>query len=112
MRVAWRRPLTDEQRDGVVRRLSVGDRSTLLGTPSPCLLDLYASAGHGLVMVEQDVPRDTGFTPDEARQIAAALLMLADHAEFGPGEFDGGGVWHSSVGPAGERVSGYEAGSR
>jgi hypothetical protein len=112
VRVAWRRALTDEQRDGVVRRLSAGDRSTLLGAPRPRLLDLYASAGHGLVMVEQDVPRDTGFTPDEARQVAAALLMLADHAEFGPGEFDASGVWRSAVGPDGERVSGYEADPR
>jgi hypothetical protein len=85
-----RAPLSREQRSALPS--GQGWLNLLAPHYSPIELVACATAGAaGLVYVQQRIEDGDGFTPDEARQVARALLELADHAEYGPGE------WHKAV---------------
>jgi hypothetical protein len=84
-----RAPLTSDER----RALPSGQGWLNLLAPHYSPVDMVAAptaGARGLVYIEQTISAGDGFEPDEARQFARALLELADHAEYGPGEWHNG----------------------
>lgn len=90
MTVVRRLPMTQGDRDEFRDEIQRGNASSNLHAPdsSPYeLLGCPAAGSRGLIYVQDPINEGDGLEPDEARQFAQALLMLADHCEFGPGEW-------------------------
>jgi hypothetical protein len=91
--VVRRLPLTQGDRRELSEQIRRGNASSNLPSPdvSPYeLLGCPAAGSRGLVYFNETIADGEGLEPDDARQLAQALLMLADHCEFGPGEWTDG----------------------
>lgn len=95
------RRLTDVERGELQYREAHGDRSHIRLCSEDCPVELRGSPQWGTVELLGAVPGDEPgrvgtvaiYTPAEARRLARELLAMADHAEYGPGEFRLGEWW-------------------
>lgn len=88
-----RLPLTAGDRGELRAQTERGNFSSNLLAPDSSPYDLTAcpSAGsRGLIFLGDGIHAGDGLELDDARRFAQALLMLADHCEFGPGEWANG----------------------